>query len=44
MPCLIIVHDRLVNEVGTVDKLALASSAILLVQKSDAIVHVKGGL
>ena len=44
MASLIIVHDRLVNEVRTVYKLALTSTAVLLVQKSDAVVHVQGGL
>ena len=44
MTCLVIVHDRLVNEVSAIDELALASAAILLVQEGDAIVHVQGGL
>ena len=44
MTCLVIVHDRLINEVSTIDKLALTSPAILLVQEGDAVVHVQGGL
>lgn len=44
-PCLIIVHNRLVDSVCTVDELALPPSIVLLlVQQRDAFMHLKGRL
>ena len=44
MARLIIVHDRLVNKVCTIDELTLTSTAVLLVQKRDTVVHLNCSL
>ena len=44
MTRLIIVHDRLVNKVCTIDELTLTSTAVLLVQKRDTVVHLNCSL
>ena len=44
MPRLVVVHDGLVNEIGTVDELTLTSTTVLLIQKRDTIMHMNGSL
>ena len=44
MPRLVVVHDGLVNEIGTVDELTLTSTTVLLIQKCDTIMHMNGSL
>ena len=40
MTSLVIVHDGLVDSVGTVDQLALSTPAILLVKQGNTVVHL----
>ena len=40
MPCLIGMHDRLIDEVSRVDELTLPASAVLLIEQGYTVVHM----
>jgi len=42
MPGLVIMHNRLVDDISTVYHLALSTTSVLLSQQRDAVVHLKG--
>ena len=44
VPGLVIMHNRLVDDIRTVYHLALSSTSVLLSQQRDAVVHLKGCL